>query len=400
MVHDAPGEVRPDVSLHPIGEHGVLLDPAAQKIYRLNASAALVWSCLGRGEGPGTIRDRVQERTGLSAEDAAGHIRIALATWRGLGLLRSRPPSSGSGARPPQPAPPPPRTTKVWVPRSKRGHVVMYRLLDSRVAAWFPSARAVHAAHTAFAHLASGSPARPSSLLNLLRVRNGYRLVADGRVFGTCPQDNEIAPLLKLALTQLALGQCRASSAIHAAGAILNGRAVLLAGPAGSGKTTLAAGLMRDGGDVLADDTVALSRDGASVRAMRLPLCIKRGAWPVLDRLFPELASLPVHRRADGQDVRYLVPRPCGSVSRSRDAARIGAIVFPRYRRDAGLDARRLEPVEAFEALLPQLYPLTNRFDRDLIDRLIRLLGAVACFRLTYGNLPDATAAIREIIAC
>jgi hypothetical protein len=257
----------------------------------------------------------------------------------------------------------------------------------------------MQATHSAFAHLASEALTQPSSLLKLLCIRNGYRVIADGRAFGTCVREEEIAALLKLALTQLALGQCRASAIVHAAAVALNGRAVLLAGPAGSGKTTLLAGLMLDGGEVLADDIAVIAEDGASVRAMPLPLCIKRGAWPVLERLLPELGNLPVHRRADGQDVRYLGPQSGGSSSQARNAVRIGAIIFPRYQPGAALDARRLEPVEAFEALLPQFYPLANRFDRDSMDRLIQLLVTVPCFHLSYGDLAHGVGAVREI-AC
>ena len=119
----------------------------------------------------------------------------------------------------------------------------------------------------------------------------------------------------------------------------------------------------------------------------------------MLGRLVPGLERLPVHRRPDGKDVRYLAPHPGVAESRAHDAAQIGAIVFPRYSPSADCEARRLSPLEAFEALLPEFYPLANRFDGDTLDRLTRLLTQVACIRLTYGDLRAGMNAVQEL-AC
>jgi hypothetical protein len=50
----------------------------------------------------------------------------------------------------------------------------------------------------------------------------------------------------------------RGLEVLHASGVILDGRAVLAAGPPGAGKSSLAAALVRSGGQLLSDDAVAL----------------------------------------------------------------------------------------------------------------------------------------------
>jgi hypothetical protein len=58
----------------------------------------------------------------------------------------------------------------------------------------------------------------------------------------------------------------RGLEVMHASGVVVNGGAVLLSGSAGAGKSSLAAALIRVGGQLLSDDAVALQlRDGALI---------------------------------------------------------------------------------------------------------------------------------------
>jgi hypothetical protein len=58
----------------------------------------------------------------------------------------------------------------------------------------------------------------------------------------------------------------RGLEVLHASGVVIDDRAVLITGPAGAGKSSLAAALLRAGGRLLSDDAVALQlRDGALI---------------------------------------------------------------------------------------------------------------------------------------
>ncbi len=54
----------------------------------------------------------------------------------------------------------------------------------------------------------------------------------------------------------------RGLEVLHASGVVLEDRAVLIAGPPGAGKSSLAAALVRAGGQLLSDDAVALQTEG------------------------------------------------------------------------------------------------------------------------------------------
>ena len=69
-----------DLSLHYVGEEGLLLDPENQRLYALNATAAFIWSLLKDGKSLAEV-SRVPERA------------IRGASRRGS-VLRSRCPSA------------------------------------------------------------------------------------------------------------------------------------------------------------------------------------------------------------------------------------------------------------------------------------------------------------------
>jgi HPr kinase/phosphorylase len=65
-----------------------------------------------------------------------------------------------------------------------------------------------------------------------------------------------------------------ADQPLHASAVAINGRAVLITGPAGSGKSALALDLIALGAELVADDRVLLARDGDRLLA-RAPEAIR-----------------------------------------------------------------------------------------------------------------------------
>ena len=56
----------------------------------------------------------------------------------------------------------------------------------------------------------------------------------------------------------------RGALCLHASAVLLDGRCVVFAGPAGAGKSTLAAAMARNGRGILAEDVCRIERDGAA----------------------------------------------------------------------------------------------------------------------------------------
>jgi hypothetical protein len=79
------------------------------------------------------------------------------------------------------------------------------------------------------------------------------------------PESEDWASILPFQALPLA-ATIRGLEVLHASGVVLGGRAVLVAGPPGAGKSSLAAALVRAGGQLLSDDAVALElRNGALI---------------------------------------------------------------------------------------------------------------------------------------
>jgi hypothetical protein len=166
----------------------------------------------------------------------------------------------------------------------------------------------------------------------------------------------------------------RGLEVLHASGVVLDGRAVLIAGAPGAGKSSLAAALMRSGGRLLSDDAVALElRDGALVahagsvvlqlRAAEDGL-LSAGARTCLGRQLP----------ADPGKQRYLshaVPGPTP----------LGAL-FLLERSAEGPAIERLTAVNPFE-LIASTFNLSVRTPARLRHQL-DVVGAIAAGGLAY----------------
>ena len=180
---------------------------------------------------------------------------------------------------------------------------------------------------------------------------------------------------------------------MHAAAVATCDHAVVLAGPNGSGKSTLTAALIRCGYDYFSDDVVPF--DGRTSRILPVPfaLSIKEGSWPALSALYPVLASLPAYK-AGGQMRRFLPP-PERAIRRADAAVR--ALVFPRFRPGQRFALERLTAVDTLLKLVNASRPLA--LDRPRLDRTLAWVRTVPAYDLTYPDLAEATAAVRELSA-
>ena len=180
----------------------------------------------------------------------------------------------------------------------------------------------------------------------------------------------------------------------HAASIALEGKGVLLVGPKGAGKSTLALALAARGHDLLGDETACYLPASLRLIPLRRPVGIKPG--PQASAVAAALARLSLPADEDGL-VRVAAERLLGVGPAT--PARLEAILFlegfgpmPNLQRvTAGRDElARLQPLAS---------SLVNRRASERVFAMVQLVGAAACYRLTAGD-PDATArAVEELIA-
>jgi len=190
---------------------------------------------------------------------------------------------------------------------------------------------------------------------------------------------------------------------LHAAAVAHGGSGLLLTGPGGVGKSTLAYAAQRAGLDVLTDDTAYVQLEPAlRVWTLGRPLHLA----PEAARWFPELADRPTTLRANGKwriavTPWTLPPGPQGG-RRGRPptetAVRTWGLCLVERAPGA---APAAIPIAAEEAVARVLADLEPGFDvwRDTIGARVAALARSGAWRLRVGDDPRAAASIiRELL--
>ncbi|HXA55256.1 MAG TPA: hypothetical protein VNV37_10340 [Solirubrobacteraceae bacterium] len=228
--------------------------------------------------------------------------------------------------------------------------------------------------------------AEPAGYLLFNRDHGRVLIAPDGRALWCEPDPHNPQWTAIVAAQALPLAATlRGLEVVHAAGVVLDGRALLIAGAAGAGKSSLAAALLRAGGRLLSDDAVALALDGEGTP-------IAHAGSLALQLRAPEHERLCAGERA-------ALGRPAGVVEGKRRyvsdgaaAAPLGALLL--LERSAAQPAvERLEAVSPFE-LLASTFNLSVRTPARL-RRQLDVVGAIAArgcvYRLRVQPGVDAT---------
>ena len=381
-----------DLSLHLVGEEGLLLDPAHQRLYALNAGAALIWSLLKDGKSPAEVSRSLNEQFAVPADAAASYVADVLRQYESL-LHDDEKPSN----------PPPDVPARIdgrrWPSRSGTRVVETYSLLDSAFRLHYDSARLAEEIHPLLQHRALPAGAEPMNFIDVAIApeHGGVTVIADEEVIGSSRTIEAAAVAVRACLTQLAVARSGGLCVVHAGALCRNGDALLLPGDAGHGKSTLSAGLAARGFDMLCDDTTLLAGEPPLVRSIPTGLCIKRGAYAVLQPHYPRLPSLPEWRRPDDRQARYLMPGDDLHWARPDAAVAVRWIVFPRYHSDRGTALLPLPRHEALARLLRGVYFLSGSLDERNLEKLIAWIERIDCFELPLSSLDAATALLDDL---
>ncbi len=219
-----------------------------------------------------------------------------------------------------------------------------------------------HEARTCLTHRHAGAS---------LWVEGGRLVRGDGYASASLPVRQELARVG--AIVRL---RQHGRYLVHAAGVVdPAGRAWLLAGDSGNGKSTLAYALARTGWTVLGDDGVLIERDGAGIKAhsWREPLRVSRE----LETSFPELAGNAQQLVAGDPRRRISLPM--------RTAHSAGVIALVLVERGATFAMASAGPVSALAALVRQSpwVILDDAYARPHLD-LLRHAATLPVFRLRH----------------
>lgn len=166
----------------------------------------------------------------------------------------------------------------------------------------------------------------------------------------------------------------RGLEVLHASGVVLDGSALLIAGPPGAGKSSLAAALVRAGGQLISDDSVALQLSDGSLTAYAGSIVLQLRAAEDERLSASERAELGYPADSLAGKQRYVRastpdPVPLGSLFLIERSAEEPAV-------------ERLEAVNPFE-LLASTFNLSVRTPERLL-RQLDVISTIASNGLAY----------------
>jgi len=175
---------------------------------------------------------------------------------------------------------------------------------------------------------------------------------------------------------------------IHAAVVERGGRALLLAGAPGTGKSTLCAALVMSGWRLLSDEFALIGLDDGRLGALPRPISLKNAAIDLIRRRFPDaVIGPPARDTAKGTVAHLRCPPP--SVRRATEPAVPAHIVFPLY---AGGAPNLLTPLAKARALLKLV---NGSFNYNVLgsrgfETAADLIDACTCHNLDFSDLDPA----------
>jgi len=155
--------------------------------------------------------------------------------------------------------------------------------------------------------------------------------------------------------------------ALHAGAVAHNGKAALIAGPTGTGKSSLVAWLIGNGFDYLSDEIALLFADETTILGLPRALVLKPGS-------IEEVLALPTYQGAGLVPAgEHVMVRPRLTAPPETRSHVCGLIIFPHYEAGSRLRVESISPAQAALRLVG-----TNLNARNLADGGFRALTGFA----------------------
>lgn len=244
------------------------------------------------------------------------------------------------------------------------------------------------------AFLAAFPPAAAAgTTLHVVEVGGSWAAYRDGARSVWAPTVAEMARSLVWLLNALALDAPARDVHVHAAAVSLGGQAVVIPGPSGAGKTTLALALAMAGWTYLSDEVAAIGAGGDVVSPYPRPLALEAGSWA----LFPGVEALwPPDVPALVTDLRLVLPASLGGGEPPAPAPPV-AFVFPEVVAGASTSLAPLPRAEALERLVAATFNLRDR-GREGLGALAAAVRRSSCHRLVLDGVAAAPLVLGRLV--
>jgi HprK-related kinase A len=184
---------------------------------------------------------------------------------------------------------------------------------------------------------------------------------------------------------------------LHAAVLERNGRAVMLPGEPGAGKSTLTAALSLSGWRLLTDETALIDLDTGVLWPMARPVNLKNSSIDIIQAFSREAVFGDKAYDTHKGTVAHLKPST-ETVFRMHEPCRIGWVVFPRWQADSPARLTRRPRADTF------VFAAENSFNYSVLGEtgfraLEGLIREADCYDFRYSKLEDALLAFERLSA-
>lgn len=365
---------------------GTVLVHGERYLY-LNASAAAGWTSLTRAIGRRQAVEMYARLIGVPPTVAGEFLDSVIAWLDGEGVF-SVPPEEEDSAERAEPPAGAPALDAMFAVGPVPVRVICY---DAAIAATVECL----AAPARLPPDGQEGGGKIRTTLAIYAAGDRYVVAVDGRPVRTYPSRPWARwGLIRQMVRSAHYRQRQFTALLHAAAvAPRNGKAIVIAGDSGDGKSTLCAALVAAGLGYLADDIVPLDGETQTVWPVPLAISVKQGGWPVAASLFPGFHGAPTSQVGN---VACRFWWPCDqAVPVSAGGMLVDALVFPHYQPGAPLSVADVTPADALAILgnTGSVLPRTS----DELAVFLAWLERVPAHELTYGCLDDAIAAVHQI---
>jgi hypothetical protein len=393
--------LRAGLTLLPLDDEAIVFSEETQHLVGLNRTAALLVERLQNGVPASELAHAITSEGIAAPGEAEQWVAATLGALRSCGVLADGPVAPAAtgpiseddeaAARQAAECGP----YRAFEPAAVR----RYRLLETCALIRFGHVAQVRLIDSVIGHLATVDDAAPVIIMELSAeiLDNGHLrsdVYRDHEPIGRARRLSQVAPIVKAALWQSAINAHDFLFYLHAGVVGTGTSCILLPAAAGSGKSSLTMALVDRGFSYFSDEVALIEPGTFRVPPVPLAMCIKSTGWDLMSRYCPQIASLPVHLRADEKVLRYVPPSPTNTAEQT--AVPVSHIIFPKYEPNSRTRLERINRSAALGRLMGECLALRQRLDQQNVRELVRWIAGVECCELTFSCLETARQLVVE----
>lgn len=220
-----------------------------------------------------------------------------------------------------------------------------------------------------------------------------YLLYADKKLLDTHRRADRVLSSLFWHVNRQVVAASQDRLLVHASAVAVGQDALVFPAPMESGKTTLAAGLVRAGLGYLTDETVAIDLATGLIDPFPRALSVDRGSWEVLAEIRPTVPS-GAERYVGKQ---WQVPPSSIRPDAIAGPARPRLVITPQYRRGGPTELTRLGRADAVRVLAEQSFNF-HALGSVALRSLAALVRGADCYRLSIADLEQACRLVMDVL--